>query len=461
MNKLYFLIFILLTGCTAHFTKPQMQLPSNFIEAKRTDGKLEDLKDYWKKFNDPLLNELMDIAFVQNFDIQTEIARIAQVRALYQEARSKLFPTINLIGDAIREQISPNTLPKLSQAGALLLFNLFRLGFDSIWEVDIFGKNRFLKDAAYADLEAEIEQARFVRITTIAEVARIYVEIRNIQQQISLSNESLKSQSIISNLIGERYDSGLTNDQEVMSATSSEDDIKVEIASLERDLKQSIFQLATLLGQTPECLNSKFSEIGDIPIAASKIPPLLPSEVVRRRPDIRRAEKTLEAAYIRTRAAIASFFPTFNLLGQAHKESLHLNNLFDKKSNAWLIEGNFSLTLIDFGNRRAQLNFADAVEKEAYIQYEKTVIDALSEVESSLIAYFKEDERNSSYLDKKNQAEQTKMLEEDLYRSGLTDFATLLAFYQSYYTSKRLYLTSQRDLMLNLISVYLALGGGI
>lgn len=466
--KKILILACVLGGCiTSNYTTPKMNLPNSFIESKPLQGKLDHLKDWWKSFNDPLLDELITEAIAANYDIRIAKERLNESRAVYQEARSALFPTINLTGETYRTRLSQYDFfgPAFINEGiegfslGSTIFNFFRIGFDALWEIDIFGKNTNLKEAAFHDIEVGVENIRDVEISTTAEVALLYVNIRAIQQKLQVSFKYLEAENRISELTDSLYNSGLDSQQNLLFYTASINTIEGKIALLQKDLKQSIYQLAALLGTFPENIEKKFVTTTNIPNAAAQIPALLPSDLLKRRPDIRRAEKALQAAYSRTAAAKADFFPHFSLEGSRTQDSFQLSKLLTKPAKGWLIGSLFNWRLIDFGKLRGELNKANSVQKQTLLFYKQTVTNAIKEVESAMIAYLKEQENNGFLLTKKIAKEDINLLNEDLYKSGLYDFPSVLEGYEDFYISELDYLDSQQALMSNLIAIYKSLGG--
>jgi NodT family efflux transporter outer membrane factor (OMF) lipoprotein len=464
------LLLVLLSGCTLgpdHQT-PTVCLPCHYEEAPcHTDP--VDLASWWCQFDDPLLHHYVEEALACNYDLQIALHTIEEVRALYKIDRSELYPQIQGNIVAVRDRRSENlgsgiietsTTPADIFAGDFtgpLIQNFFQFGFDATWELDFFGKNRRKAEAAYYDFAASQENALDVQITLISDVARSYVDIRSLQNRVTAKQDQVIRQEELLELAQSRYEAGLTSYLDVTRASVALDTIRATLPPLEEELKQTIHGLAILLGRPPEnfCIDE-----GMIPMAAGFIPDELPSDLLLRRPDIRQAEKELSAATARIGQAIAELFPTFSLVSTFGTQSNIFNKAFVWPSRFWSIGPTMVWNLFTGGKLLAQIEVTNERQKQAILNYERTINDALKDVEDRLVGYFKEEERLSSLEDQLSSTSLQRDLLLDQYLAGLISLDEVLDAESDLYSTQISMIESQGTLMIQLIRLYKAMGGG-
>lgn len=456
----FFALLLFLSGCAVgpNYQAPVVVLPSHYIEeGKQEKMELSSLKSWWTQFNDPLLNILIHEAIRENFDLKIAIAKVNQVRELYFEQAAELFPKVDVVGAAERSKISETI------AGSPFLGppfqNFFRSGFDASWELDLFGKLRREKEAAFYSLEAERESARGVYITLLSEVASNYIAARGLQEKIALTKKSVYIQKELLSLSSIRFDAGLASEIEEEGRLASLENTSSTLPSLETALKQTLYRLAILLGKTPEGIQGEFDERKNIPLSYQTIPVNLPSELLRRRPDIRKAERVLAQETALLGSTIADLFPRFFLLGSYEMQSSRLHNLTKPASRAWTFGPTFNWPLLYFGRIRASIRAQAAVQEQALLNYEQTILDSLRDVESTLSAYHEEKYRHCHLSNEVSANRRAYELTRDLYLSGLKNFSDLLQADQTLLNSENALTDSTQTLSTNLVAVYKALGG--
>ncbi len=481
MMKYTVLSLLLLAGCMVgpNYRKPEIAMPAEFLEGKgETEGSESNLCGWWKQFNDPLLDELIAQAASANFDWRIALEQIIEARAQYKVQRSKLFPEIDLNAAAIRSRNSqnffnpsstellstsaPSTNPALASAssGISTYQDFFQVGFDAIWELDFFGKFRRAKNAAYDSWEASRDEAQAVLILALSEVARSYVEIRGFQQKIKLTCEKIRADEEELALTQALFAAGLDSEIDVEGLIATLESDRAALPLLETGLKQTIFALAVLLGQLPEPLVARFNEIGPIPSGMDKVPIGLPSDLLRRRPDVRSAERQLAAATEMIGYAVADLFPHISLTGTGYGyESAMRTNWLTPPSRYWNIGPIINWDLIDFGRTRGQIAIQNSLQRQALLSYEKSVIAALQDVEGALIAYFEEQKRSGFLGEQVGADERALQLNEDLYRSGLANEIQVLEARKTLIDAQNTLVDSQQSLASDLIALYKALGG--
>ena len=298
------------------------------------------------------------------------------------------------------------------------------------------------------------------KVSLIAEVATTYTDIRALQKRIAIAMKNIETQDEIVALATSRLESGLIPEGTLDSAKAFLASLQAIVPSLESALKQQIYSLAVLLGKTPEEMAGKFTDEGKIPIAEGKIPVGLPSALLLRRPDIRKAERDLFSANAQIGVAKAGLFPDFSLTAAYDWVALRFHDWFKPPTRLWYIGPAFSWQLFDGGKTWANIRVQNSRQKQAFLNYKKTVISALQDVENALVAYSEEDKRQLYLDDQVTMNTRQEELTQDLFDSGLADLGSLLQVAQGVYQAEDSLVQSVQALMTNLIAVYKALGGG-
>lgn len=474
MKYLLFLFF-LFSGCMVgpQYHEPEMCLPPEFEENIEGSESLCDYCKWWKQFNDPVLDDLIEEALCANYDLRIAIEKIEQARAQYRIERSHLWPEIDFNATASRSRISQNFLPTRPAPGSGFppkYLNIFQVGFDAIWEFDLWGKFRHAKNAAYNTVEAMQADSESVLISLVSEVAVNYVNLRAIQKKIELTEMRIHASEQELAIANHRFQIGLNNEIQVNTLISALESDRSSLPVLITSFKQTVYALAYLLGREPECFIEIFEEIRPIPPALCKVPVGLPSDLLRRRPDIRSAERQLAAATEQIGVAVADLFPHVGLtgisLGAANQtgssigyESFKLDKLFTPPSGMFSVGLGLNWDLIDFGRVRGKIAVQNSLQQQALLNYEKTVIAALKDVESALVAYFEENLRLNSLLKKTEADRSTFKITENLFKIGLADETKVQEALKTLLLSENSLVESEQALAGDLIALYKALGG--
>lgn len=460
------------------YHQPDVAMPTAFEEPAEEIESDEDLSHWWEQFNDSLLNELIGEALDANYDLQIALEKIEQTRAQYRIERSHLWPEIDLNATASRTRISQNLLPvqppetaAASGNGFLPRFlNIFQVGFDAIWELDFWGKFRRAKRAAHYVFEATKEDYQSVKISLLSEVAVNYVGIRALQRKIELTSEKIRADEEELDIAESLFEVGIDNELQINALISSLEADRAALPVLETSYKQTIYSLAYLLGHQPEGLADLFDEIQPIPAGNGKVPIGLPSDLLRRRPDVRSAERQLAAATEQVGSAIADYFPHFFLTGisfsaanqagsSAGFESSKLNKLFKSASQMFSFGMGMNWDLIDFGRVRGKVDVQNSLQRQALLTYEQTVIASLKDVESALAAYFDEQRRRESLLQKVEAEQRNYEIIQDLFDVGLANEIQVLEAQRTVIDTETSFVESEQSLVGDLIAIYKAIGG--
>ena len=458
MKKL--LLLLLVISCRPCL-QPDFVMQEEFSEEKQIhemQGDEVDLVVWWEQFKDPLLTELIQSSLDQNLDLRVARERICQSRAEFGVVFSRLLPQIDAEGFFLRER-NPQTEGDSPFLGGGFE-NFYRVGFDAAWELDIFGKLRDRARGAALDLMSEQEQLRFVNLSVTSEVAVNYFLIRNLQDRIRITHIHIQSATDLVETTQIRYDIGLIPELDVYTAKALQKTRSADLAVLEGRLQETIFALGVLLGEMPDTLLNTFHEPRTYEIHEAKIPVGLPSELLCRRGDVRAAELSLLASGARVKAERKELFPTLSLEGLYKYSTSFFTLWFNSASRFWQIKPLSSMPIFRGGQIVSQIAVATSKQHQAALNYEKTVLTAVEEVESSLISYFQEQIRVKELIEQTENYQHARELADSLYSAGLVNFLFLFELEKQLYSSQIEESRSRELLRAKLVAIFKALGGG-
>ena len=460
----FLLLIVFLAGCTVgpNYKTPKTKVPATFANShlQNQQSNAEQFGKWWVALQDPVLNELLDRAVRGNLDFKLAQARVREARAQRGVVKSDLYPDVNASASYQRTRISENTIPQGTSGSQSFDGDLYQVGFDASWELDIFGGKRRNVEAASADLAAEIENSRDVLVSLLAEVARNYVELRTSQRQTAIARSNLEAQEETLELTRVRFEAGLVSDLDVARAEAQVQTTASQIPSLEVSARQSIHFLSVLLGQEPNALVQQLTPQSAIPASPPEVTIGIPSELLRRRPDIRRAERSLAAATARIGVATADLFPKFSITAALGLGSAKIGNLVDSGSGFWSILPGVSLPIFNRGRIHSNIAVQNAREEQALVTYEQTVLTSLREVEDSLVAFTEDQARRKTLASAVDANRRAVDLANQLYKQGLTDFLSVLQAERDLYASEDALAQGDRNVTSDFIALYKALGGG-
>ena len=467
------LAFCLVTavGCAVgpDYRPPEAQVPKDWdgqsvvssAQSSRTNTKAVTLVEWWNTFQDPTLSSLVEMAVRNNLDVRQAEARIRQARASLGVAGAPLWPEVDASALYQKSQGSSEAGGGGAIATAGGLRELFQVGLDASWELDIFGGTRRNIEAAGADLKAAVEDRRDVLVTLAGEVGNNYLTLRGLQQQIAIARKNLEAQRHTANITRRRFEAGFVGGLDVANANAQAATTQAQIPTLESSARAAIYSLGVLLGRQPAALEKDLIKVSPIPPTPPEVPVGLPSDLVRRRPDIRRAEAQLHAATARIGVATADLFPKFSLTGSFGFSSNDLTKLGNlANSKFWSFGPSVTWPIFAGGRIYWNIKVQDALQEQALAAYEKTVLTALKDVETALVAYAKEQERRRSLSAAVANNRRAVDLAMKLYIVGKTDFLNVLTAQLNLYTSENALVQSTSTVDTNLIALYKALGGG-
>ncbi len=443
------------------YHRPDIPAPptwSSPMEGGETNAQPVDAA-WWKTFHDAKLDSLLSRAAQSNLVLRVAEGRIREARARRGVVAAGLGPSIEASSLYSRNRFSKNGFPPLPP-GTQLDYNQYKVGFDASWELDLFGGIRRAIESANAEIgAAELGRDDVLR-SLLAEVARNYIEARAFQQRLVILNENIQTQQRIFNLTRDRYHAGLTSDLDVQQAEALLSTTKSEVPSLETGFRNATYRLDVLLALPAGNVLKELSEEAPIPATPPQVPVGLPSDLLLRRPDIRRAERELAAATARIGEAKADLYPRFYLTGDAGLVSLSASDWFTKGSRFWSAGPTVVWRVFASGRIRANVRVQEAREEQALAQYKETILIAFEDVDSALTAYAKEQIRRQSLVQSVQANQRALKLADDLYRHGLTDFIRVLESQHGLYQAQDSLVLSHQFVALNLVALYKALGGG-
>jgi outer membrane protein, multidrug efflux system len=478
-----------------HFGELGSQVPTT--QASRVTSLAPPSTKWWTNFNDPQLDRLIERAMKGNLDLQSAQSRLVQARYQAVIAGAALYPEINADGGynhalgsknitipaaafgagakpaALRAKPAQATAGGVASAepagpqsplgqGGLpnVVTDVYQVGFDASWEIDVFGGTRRSMEAANADTEAAREDANAVLISMQAEVARNYIELRGFQRQETIARQNLGLQRDTLELTRSKYQNGFVTQLDVARQEAQVAQTSAEIPPLVSGEREAIHSMSILLGEDPNSLSAELSIDQPIPLAPPSVPVGLPSDLLRRRPDIRRAERQIAAANARIGVATADLFPKFTITGLLGLDSTTPKHLFDYSSHYYSLVPGVTWPIFDAGQINANIHVQDELTKQAVLNYRQTVLTALSEVENSLVAYQTEQLRRIDLIDAVSASREAFDLARQQYQQGVIDFLTVLDAQRSMLDAEDDLAQSDRAVSDDLVQLYKALGGG-
>src|SRR5271154_2540632 len=370
-------VVLLETGCTVgpDYHAPKVSVPPQWtapLSGGETNSHV-DLAEWWKSFGDEELDSFIATAITSNLTLQVAKARIREARAQRGIVSGKLWPSVGSSGSYSRNRWPDNTFPPLPP-DTPNNFNIYNADFDASWEIDVFGGTRRAVEAASADIGAAELGERDVLVSLLAEVARNYINARAYQKRLAITHQNIDVQEKILILTSNRFESELSSDLDVEQATAVLNDTEAKVPWLETGFQESVNHLAVLLGQTPGALADKMSAEKPIPITPPAVPAGLPSDLLKRRPDVLKAERQLAAATARIGVAKADYFPKFYLTGIAGVQSVSASDWFDYGSRYWSAGPTVEWRLFEAGRIRANVQVQNARQEQALNTYQQIVL---------------------------------------------------------------------------------------
>ncbi|MCC6661869.1 MAG: efflux transporter outer membrane subunit [Phycisphaerales bacterium] len=453
-----------LAGCTVgpDHVPPRTQAPTQWPEPLEAglNAETPDLREWWRNFNDPMLDTLVGRALEGSLDLREAAARVREARAIRGVTAADRLPAVDAGGSGSYTRSSENTFGGQG-GGPGEESEFYEVGFDATWELDVFGRVRRAVEAADADIGSAVESRRDARVVLVSEVARNYAEYRSAQARLEIARRNVTSQQDTYTLAQDRLRAGLSGELDSAQSLAQLEETRSRIPVLLTTLKKTAFRLDVLLAQPPGTLMPELEAGAPVPPAPDTIPVGVPAELLRRRPDIRRAERNLAAATARIGVATADLYPRFTLGGSFGLESDHFADLFDTDSRTWSV-GPLAVRwpVFDAGRIRSNIRVMEARQEQALIAYERSVLNAYEEVAGALVAYARVREQRESLARAVDAGQRAVELARDLWSRGLTDFLNVLNSQRALYQLQDQLALSDAEATTSLVALYKALGGG-
>ena len=419
------------------------------------------LQEWWKTLNDLVLEDLIQRARKSNLTVKQTLSVVREARYRRGVVFHGLQPNVSLGASYARTLPSENTppynflSPNLRDTNAI---NFYQAGFDMAWELDVFGGIRRQIEAAEAGVSVAEESYRDVLVTLFGEVASTYVDVRTLQQRIAYAEANVQAQRETLEVVRARYDAGLVGQLDVEQAESNLATTESTLPQLRQGLAGTLNLMAVLLGQPPGALPAELRKPAPLPAPTSQLAVGLPANLVRQRPDVRRAERNLASHVARIGIATADLYPRFGLSGNLAWETVDFSN--PGKGVTYTIAPFLKWNVFNRGRIKDNIHAQEEVTEQALLGYEQSVLLALAEVESSMVAYREERERHASLTRAVGATVKATDLVKTLYTSGLAEFQNVLDT-ERFLTMQQDQLAASEGLVLkDLIALYKALGGG-
>ncbi len=420
-----------------------------------------ELPGWWMQFNDPVLDALISEAISQNLDLKVAAERIFQARAERCTVRSDLFPQLAQDGSYTYSKYATNSGGIGGVVGAVSsTAEQWSLGIGGSWEIDVFGRLQRLVEAADQDICVSIEDYRDTLIILMAEVATNYVEARSYQQRLQIARDNLKIQQQTLQYTHTRWKAELGTELDVVQAEANAESTASEIPSLEVGYKQALNRLSVLLGNPPGSVDQFLSERAPVPTPPTEIAVGIPAEILRQRPDIRRAEHELAAQTARIGGAIGELYPKFSITGSFGLDARTLSSLFDSNSITGSVGPTMQWNILNFGKFRCNVYIQESLQRQLCLQYQNTVLLAAEEVDNALVEYVRQKERRRNLLQAVAANQRSVDLSQKRYAGGDVSFQRVLDSQRSLLESQDSLALNEASIAVSLIQVYRALGGG-
>jgi multidrug efflux system outer membrane protein len=457
----FLFLLLLLAGCAAgpNYHPPTTETPAAFANGAQTNLSTEQtVAAWWRGFNDPQLDLLVDRALAGNHELRIATANLLQARALRRGTQFDFLPvpegtasyTHSLYSQAFEPGV-PRNLRNLE---------LYDAGFDATWELDFFGRVRRSVEASTAEVQAAGATRRDVLVTLVSEVARNYFELRGTQMELAVAQRNAENQRQTLQITQAVLDGGRGTELDVARARAQLNNTLAEIPPLEADIAHAEHRLAVLVGRQPATLVAELRDPKDLPALPQMVAIGSPESLLRRRSDVRAAERNLAAATANIGIATADLFPRVTFNGNIGLQASTLGGLGKNGSDTWSFGPSITWAALDLGHVRARMQAAGAQADAALATYERTVLTTLEETENALVD-FSRDQARRDFLRESERASQTAAtLARQRYENGATDFLTVLDAERVLNDAQNQLAQSNTRTCTALVAVYKALGGG-
>jgi NodT family efflux transporter outer membrane factor (OMF) lipoprotein len=431
------------------YREPAPVLPLQWHAAQSGSAR-GSLAGWWQQFDDPALTHLIDLALASSPDLRTAQAKLREARARTGVADAARYPSITNSLSGKRSE----------SAGAGVATDSYSLGFDASWEIDVFGGTRRSVEAAQATQQAAEESVRDAQITLAAEVARNYLDLRTQQTRLQIARDNLVSQGDTTQLTRWRLQAGLVTELDAAQARSTLEQSRARIPTLESAVEADINKLAVLAGLPRSEIEAGVGEAMRIPATPAELGVMIPADTLRQRPDVRAAERRLAAQTANIGVATAAQYPSLKLSGNVGLAALTTDALLRPEAASSSLLAGLTTPIFDAGRIRQNIAIQNALQEQTLIAYEKSVSQALADVESALVALAKSRERLQSLVAATDSARLAAQIAQHRYAAGLIDFLTVQDTQRTLLSVEDSRASAEGDQAAALVQLYKSLGGG-
>ena len=445
------LVAVLLSGCAVgpDYLVPKLSLPGSWSSSADTmPARPVELARWWQRLGDKNLDALIEEAVAGNLDVAAAKARVRAARAAERQTGAALLPSANASASADRIRQKD------------VVSNQFKGGFDSSWEIDLFGGNARNSEAAGYGSEAADEDVNAVLLTLVGEVATNYVSARGYQARIALAKRSASTQRAIADLTRRKFEAGSASAVDVSNAEGQAASTEAKLPDLTTAYAEAVHRLSVLTGRAPAELDARMQKGGPIPRPRQAIPTGLPADLLTNRPDIRKAERQYAQATAKIGAAAAARYPSVSLTGSLSTTAATVGDLGRSSTIAWSFGPSLSVPIFNAGKLAAAQEAAEASRDQYFVAYKSAVLGALEDVENAIVAFRQERIKNARLSDAAQSYRKASELAQSLYQSGSSSFLDVLDAERSLYSAEDSLLTSTVAIANNYIALNKALGGG-
>ena len=450
-----------LGGCAVgpNYHRPETAVDPHFANAGEPGFEEADpVEHYWTGFADPMLTSLIEDALAHNKDLRVAEANLRAARAARRLAGFDQYPTINLAASYTHNLDSQEQLPGVDMHDRE--FDAAQAGFDGLWELDLFGRVRRNVEAARGDVGAAAATLADARVSVIAEVSRDYFILRGLQDQLALTQRNADNQFSSLKLTRNRLEAGRGNELDTSRAEAQWQTTLASIPSLQASIATTAYRLSVLTGRQPTALTANLSTLAPMPA----LPPLnaigTPETLLRRRPDVRVAERRLAAATARVGVAMGDLFPKVTLIGDVGYFAPTFGDFGQSEARFFSVGPSISWAAFDLGRVRARISSSKALTDAALASYESAVLGALEDTEGALISYGRSQSRRDALAVAAAASDKAADLARKRFEGGLIDFLEVLDAERTALSAELLLSQSRTDAATSLIAVYKALGAG-
>lgn len=448
------------------YARPPVTVADRWLEVddKRVKTDPEDHRAWWRAFNDPVLDRLIQTAYQENLPLQIAGVRVLRARAQLGFAIGQLYPQTQQAFGAVEKKRLSERDPAALQGGPFS-FSQSQVGLTAAWEIDFWGKFRRAVESADAGLLASVADYDNTLVTLTADVATFYILIRTLEKRLDIARNNVEIQKESLQIAEARFQGGTTSQRDVEQAKSVLAGTQATIPTLETQLRQAKNALSVLLGMPPHHLGDLLADKPGIPAPPPQVAVGIPTDLLRRRPDIRSAELQAAAQCARIGVAKAELYPAFSLTGQfgflaSDVSNFNLGDMFSWRSRTGSMGPSFRWNILNYGRLINLVRVQDAQFQELLIAYQNAVLNAQRDVEDNLVAFLRSQERAAFLGEGTAAALRSLDLAIIQYREGITDFTTVLTAQQALLSQQDSLASTLGDISRNLVGVFRALGGG-